>query len=54
MSSLSNAGWQNHKERPYWSKNNGDMVDKAKYDVVSELWVSMGEAELLKSEWVSV
>ncbi len=28
--------WQFRKERPNQSRNNGDMVDKAKHDVVSE------------------
>ncbi len=33
---LSNSRSQNRKERPNRSTNNGDMVEKAKYDVVSE------------------
>ncbi len=30
MTYLSNSGWQNHKDRPNQSKNNGDMDEKAK------------------------
>ncbi len=32
----SNYRWQNRKESPNGSTNNGDMVDKAKRDVVSQ------------------
>ncbi len=31
---LSNCRWQNRKERPNPSINNGDMVDKAKHDKI--------------------
>ncbi len=34
MASLSISRWENRKERPNRSKSNGDMVDKAKRDVV--------------------
>ena len=37
IASLSNFRWQNCKERPKQFQNNGDMVDKAKRGVVSEL-----------------
>ena len=33
---LSNSRCQNRKERQNWFTNNGDLVDKAKHDVVSE------------------
>ncbi len=33
MASLSNSSWQNHKERPNRSTNNGDMDKKAKRHV---------------------
>ncbi len=36
MTFLSNSRWQNRKERPHRSKNNGDMVEKAKCVVVIE------------------
>ena len=36
MAFLSNSRWQNSKERPNRSTNNGHMVVKAKCDVVSE------------------
>ncbi len=36
MASSSNFKLQNRKERPNQSTNNGDMVDKAKRDVMSE------------------
>ena len=37
MASLLNSRcWQNRKERPHQSTNNGDIVDKAKRCVVSE------------------
>ncbi len=35
MASLSNSGWQNHKERPNRFKNNGEMVETAKCYVSS-------------------
>ena len=37
MASSSKSWWQNRKERPNGSINNGDMIDKAKRDAVSEL-----------------
>ena len=36
MASLSNSRWQNCKDRPIGSTNNGDIFEKAKRDVVSE------------------
>ncbi len=36
MASLSNSRWQNRSEIPNSSSNNGYMVEKANYDVVSE------------------
>ena len=33
---LSNSRWQIRKERPNRPTNNGDKVDKAKHDVMSE------------------
>ncbi len=36
MAFLSNYRWQNRKERPNRSTNNGDMADTAKCDVFCE------------------
>ncbi len=33
--------WQNRKERPNRSTNNGNMIKKAKRDVVSEFVISL-------------
>ena len=56
MASMSNSWWQNCKECPNRCTNNGDMVDKAKRDVLSEwgseLWQlpNYREAKLLKTK----
>ncbi len=52
MASLSNFKWQTRKKRPNRSTNNGNMVEKAKREVVSEGVTSISnyrEAKLLKS-----
>ena len=36
MASLSNSSWQTRKEHPNRSSNNGDMIDNAKQDDVSD------------------
>ncbi len=36
MASLSNSRWQNHKEHPNRSINNGYIIERAKFDVVGE------------------
>ena len=43
--------WQNRKERPNKFTNNGDMVEKAKCEVVIQGVTNYREADLLKKSF---
>ncbi len=48
MATLSDSRWQNRKEGPNRSKNNGYIVEKVKRPLGSES-VNYGDAELLRN-----